>query len=70
MGAPDKPRQIPLDLGHRPGHSRDELVVSDANRQAIALIDAWQVRGVSFDEAFRVAMRGAAQVLSGNGQPK
>ncbi|RUU29626.1 DUF2066 domain-containing protein [Mesorhizobium sp. M6A.T.Ce.TU.016.01.1.1] len=29
----------------------------------------WQVRGVSFDEAFRVAMRGAAQVLSGNGQP-
>ncbi len=30
----------------------------------------WQVRGVSFDEAFRVAMRGAAQVLSGNGQPQ
>ncbi len=29
----------------------------------------WQVRGVSFDEAFRVAMRGSAQVLSGNGQP-
>ncbi len=29
----------------------------------------WQVRGVSFDEAFRVAMRGAAQVLSGNGSP-
>ncbi|MER8750705.1 DUF2066 domain-containing protein [Mesorhizobium sp. M1050] len=29
----------------------------------------WQVRGVSFDEAFRVAMRGAAQILSGNGSP-
>ena len=29
----------------------------------------WQVRGVGFDEAFRVAMRGAAQVLSGNGRP-
>ena len=29
----------------------------------------WQVRGVSFDEAFRVAMRGAAQILSGNGAP-
>jgi uncharacterized protein len=29
----------------------------------------WQVRGVSFDEAFRVAMRGAVQILSGNGQP-
>jgi chromosomal replication initiation ATPase DnaA len=41
MGAQDKPRQIPLDLGHKPGHSRDELVVSDANRQAVALIDAW-----------------------------
>ena len=41
MGAADKPRQIPLDLGHRPGHSRDELVVSDANRQAVTLIDAW-----------------------------
>ncbi len=30
----------------------------------------WQARGVSFDEAFRVAMRGAAQVLSGNGLPE
>ena len=29
----------------------------------------WQIRGVSFDEAFRNAMRGAAQVLSGNGNP-
>lgn len=39
--SPDAPRQIPLDLGHRPGHSRDELVVSDANRQAVALVDSW-----------------------------
>jgi len=29
----------------------------------------WRSSGVSFDEAFRVAMRGAAQILSGNGQP-
>ncbi len=29
----------------------------------------WEVQGVSFDEAFRVAMRGAAQILSGNGDP-
>ncbi len=29
----------------------------------------WQVRGVNFDEAFRVAIRGASQILSGNGQP-
>lgn len=29
----------------------------------------WTVRGVNFDEAFRAALRGAAQVLSGNGSP-
>jgi hypothetical protein len=29
----------------------------------------WTVRGVYFDEAFRVAVRGAAQILSGNGSP-
>jgi chromosomal replication initiation ATPase DnaA len=38
---PEKPRQLPLNLGHSTGHSRDELVVSDANRQAVALIDRW-----------------------------
>jgi hypothetical protein len=29
----------------------------------------WQLRGVSFDDAFRSGMRGAAQILSGHGQP-
>ncbi|MDK1374999.1 MULTISPECIES: DUF2066 domain-containing protein [unclassified Sinorhizobium] len=29
----------------------------------------WQIRGVSFDDAFRNAIRGAAQILSGNGAP-
>jgi hypothetical protein len=29
----------------------------------------WQIRGVSFDEAFRRAMGGTAQILSGHGQP-
>jgi hypothetical protein len=29
----------------------------------------WSVRGVNFDEAFRVAIRGAAQILFGNGTP-
>jgi len=33
-------------------------------------LHAWGVRGVSFDDAFRNAMRGAAQVLSGHGAPK
>ncbi|MBB6484231.1 DUF2066 domain-containing protein [Rhizobium lusitanum] len=29
----------------------------------------WQVQGVGFDDAFRAALRGAAQILSGNGEP-
>jgi hypothetical protein len=29
----------------------------------------WQVRGVSFDKTFQNAMRGVAQILSGNGDP-
>lgn len=29
----------------------------------------WTIRDVNFDDAFRSAMRGAAQILSGNGQP-
>lgn len=41
MRETDKPRQLPLDLGHEIGYSRDDLVVSDANREAVALIDAW-----------------------------
>src|SRR5262249_5218025 len=30
----------------------------------------WRIAGVSFDDAFRNALRGAAQVLSGNGEPQ
>ncbi|MGO4835898.1 DUF2066 domain-containing protein, partial [Rhizobiaceae sp. 2RAB30] len=30
----------------------------------------WRDTGVGFDDAFRHAMRGAAQVLSGHGQPE
>ena len=30
----------------------------------------WQIRGVTFDEAFRRGLGGAAQVLSGNGDPE
>jgi hypothetical protein len=29
----------------------------------------WQFRGVTFDEAFRRAIGGAAQILSSNGDP-
>src|SRR5688572_8380656 len=34
-------RQLPLELGHATGLSREELIVTDANRQAAALIDRW-----------------------------
>lgn len=34
-------RQLPLDLGHSPGHSRDHLVVSAENAAALGLIDSW-----------------------------
>jgi chromosomal replication initiation ATPase DnaA len=37
----EKPRQLPLDLGHGTGYSRDDLVVSPANAQAVALVDRW-----------------------------
>lgn len=50
---------------------------SDADLGWIArfrMVDAsgmhdWSARGISFDEAFRVGVRGAAQILSGNGAP-
>ena len=29
----------------------------------------WKLRAVTFDEAFRRAIGGAAQILSGNGDP-
>lgn len=32
-------------------------------------IQDWAVRGVNFDEAFRVALRGSMQILSGHGAP-
>jgi hypothetical protein len=54
------------------------LVWSDAERGWIASwrlaaagkVHQWHISGVSFDDAFRDALRGAAQVLSGNGEPK
>lgn len=35
------PAQLPLDLAHGPGLSRDELVVTSANAAAAALVDRW-----------------------------
>lgn len=36
-----RPRQLPLDLAHLPGSSRDDLVVGPSNAQAVAMIDRW-----------------------------
>jgi chromosomal replication initiation ATPase DnaA len=41
MHPEDRPRQLPLDLVHTEGRSRGHLVVSDANRAAVVLIDRW-----------------------------
>jgi hypothetical protein len=54
------------------------LVWSDADLGWVATwrlesrghVESWTVRGVSFDEAFRVALGGAMQILSGNGTPE
>lgn len=35
------PRQLPLDLVHQAAHSRDDLVLGSANREAVALVDRW-----------------------------
>jgi chromosomal replication initiation ATPase DnaA len=35
------PRQLPLDLAHPVGQSRDDLVVGPSNSEALALIERW-----------------------------
>lgn len=34
-------RQLPLDFGHTPGQSRDDLVVTAANRVAVEALERW-----------------------------
>jgi chromosomal replication initiation ATPase DnaA len=41
MRQTEKPRQLPLDLEHAPGMSRDDLVISPANAAAAAVIERW-----------------------------
>lgn len=36
-----RPRQLPLDLAHGEGFSRDDLVVTPANERAVALVESW-----------------------------
>lgn len=41
MSRPSAPQQLPLDLASSPAFSRDDLVVTAANAQAVSLIDRW-----------------------------
>jgi hypothetical protein len=43
--------------------------IADWRMQAGDQSYRWQIRGVGFDDAFRSAMSGAAQILSGHGEP-
>ncbi len=36
-----KPQQIPLDLGHRNAMGREDFMIADSNREAVAWIDRW-----------------------------
>ncbi len=59
---------VPM-LGHLVWSDTELGWIADWHVESSGAGYSWQVRGVSFDEAFRNAMRGAAQILSGNGQP-
>jgi chromosomal replication initiation ATPase DnaA len=41
MNNTTQPRQLPLDLGHEPGYSRDDLIVSATNMAAVDIVDRW-----------------------------
>lgn len=44
--------------------------IADWRLRAGDRVETWSVRGVSFDDAFRVGIGGAARILSGNGAPQ
>ncbi|MCV0397766.1 MAG: hypothetical protein K5872_09670 [Rhizobiaceae bacterium] len=41
MSSTVRPRQLPLRFGHESRRSRDDLVVTEANRAAVAVVDEW-----------------------------
>ncbi len=60
---------VPL-IGHLAWSDDDLGWVVDWTLRSDGQHYRWQERGINFDEAFRVGVRGTAQVLSGNGQPQ
>jgi uncharacterized protein len=51
--------------------SRDEAMrwIADRRLHSAGKTGQWQVRGVAFDDGFRKALAGVAQILSGSGRP-
>lgn len=41
MNRPSMPQQLPLDLAATPAFSRDDLIVTQSNADAVSLIDRW-----------------------------
>ncbi|MCO5062983.1 MAG: DnaA regulatory inactivator HdaA [Rhizobiaceae bacterium] len=41
MSSSSEPQQLPLDLAAKPAFSRDDLVVTQANSEAVRLVDGW-----------------------------
>jgi hypothetical protein len=69
-----RPGEIPLNartpvFGHLRWSDKDLGWVATWQFQTRSSAIRWTARGVNFDEAFRVAVRGVAQILSGNGNP-
>jgi uncharacterized protein len=56
-------------VGHLAWSDQDLGWATDWQLAVEGKLHRWQVRGVTFDEAFRRGIGGAAQILSGNGDP-
>jgi uncharacterized protein len=57
-------------VGHFTWSDDDLGWITDWQMEVQGRPHRWQIRGVTFDEAFRRGLGGAAQVLSGNGEPE
>lgn len=60
---------VPL-IGHLAWSDDDLGWVVDWTFPDAGRVSRWQARGINFDEAFRIGVRGVAQILSGNGEPQ
>ncbi|CCD98059.1 DUF2066 domain-containing protein [Bradyrhizobium sp. STM 3809] len=71
-GSPAKlmlPSAGPIVLGHLTWNDGELAWVSEWQMEAAGTQHRWQLHGATFDDTFRRALGGAAQILSGNGAP-